>query len=77
MLLAAVLAKAPVAFAGGAALVYLVERSASWALLGAGAITLGVLHAVRGIGTGLGPIAALSAESRGASPPAILPRWKR
>lgn len=63
-ILTAVFAKAPVAFAGGAAWIYLVESSTQWALLGAGAITLGALHAMRGIGTGVGPVVALMMESK-------------
>lgn len=63
-ILTALFAKSPVAFAGGAAWIYLVESSTHWALLGAGAITLGALHAVRGIGTGVGPVIALMMESK-------------
>jgi MFS family permease len=68
----AVLAKGPIAFASGAAWVYLVQRSGHSTWLGAGAVTLGMMHAIRAIGTGLGPLGALSAENRGVTSRAIL-----
>lgn len=68
----AVLAKAPLAFVSGASWVYLVQRSGHAGWLGAGAVTLGMMHAIRAIGTGLGPIAAYSAENHGASSRTIL-----
>src|SRR5262249_39992430 len=56
----AVFAKAPVALAGGAGWLVLnlvADRSTAF---GAGALTLGILQAVRGAGTGLGPLAVSS-----------------
>ncbi|MCB9687665.1 MAG: MFS transporter [Alphaproteobacteria bacterium] len=57
-LLGAVTAKTPFGLAGGAAVVMLNVVSDQTAFLGTGAATLGVLQAVRGAGTGLGPLVA-------------------
>ncbi len=62
----AVFSKAPVAVAGGAGWVVLNLVAGRTAAFGAGALALGLLQAVRGAGTGLGPIvvAKLPAKSR-------------
>ncbi len=61
-LLEATLTKAPVAFAGGAAWLALNFRAETLAesgqLLAATALALGLLQAVRGVGTGVGPVLA-------------------
>lgn len=59
----AVLAKAPFAVAGGAAWLALALRAE--ALLGA-AIGFGLLHAIRGVGTGVGPALAVRVLQTGA-----------
>ncbi len=58
----AVLAKAPFALAGGAGWLAIALRAD--ALLGA-AIGFGVLHAIRGVGTGIGPALATKVLARG------------
>lgn len=54
-ILQAVLAKVPLAFASGAAWIWL-HALAGQQRLGEAALALGTLHALRGIGTGLGPV---------------------
>jgi MFS family permease len=56
----AVFSKAPVAIAGGAGWVVLNLVAGRSTAFGAGALTLGIVQAVRGAGTGLGPLAAAS-----------------
>jgi predicted MFS family arabinose efflux permease len=51
----AVLAKTPVAFAGGAAWLLIGVHVEAWAAAGLG---FGLVHAVRGIGSGIGPVVA-------------------
>jgi predicted MFS family arabinose efflux permease len=65
-LLAAVLAKTPVALAGGSAWVLLNLVAGDPSLPGAGGVALGLLHAVRGTGTGVGPWWAARRIERGA-----------
>jgi MFS family permease len=55
-LLRVLLSKAPVAFIGGSAWVLFNLRTEEVALFGSGAITFGVLQAIKGIGTALGPV---------------------
>ncbi len=55
----AVLGKAPLAFAGGGAWVLLNQLSNEVALAGSAALMLGLIHGVRGIGTGVGPMLTL------------------
>ncbi len=57
-LLAAVTAKTPFGLAGGAAVVLLNVVAHDAAFVGTGAATLGFLQSVRGLGTGVGPVAA-------------------
>lgn len=71
-MLTAVLAKSPLAVAGGAAWVLLNLSATEIALLGSGAITLGVLQCVRGVGTGVGPLFSASLLRRGTSMNAAL-----
>ena len=52
----AVLAKSPLALAGGSAWLALNAVAAQAGSVEATAMTLGVLHALRGVGTGLGPL---------------------
>jgi MFS family permease len=66
-LFAAVVAKSPLALAGGGAWVLLNLVAADPAFIGAGGLALGLLHATRGIGTGVGPIWASARIDRGAS----------
>jgi MFS family permease len=61
----AVLAKTPTAVAGGAAWVLLNLTADTLGLLGSAALALGLLQAVRGTGTGIGPLAARKLVARG------------
>lgn len=70
-LLAAVLGKAPLGLAGGASWIALNLVGAERAPLGAAALSFGVLQAVRGAGTGLGPALASRLERRGVSEAAL------
>src|SRR4029079_7882803 len=63
----AVFAKAPIALAGGGGWVALNLVAGRLGPLGSAAISLGVLQAVRGAGTGLGPMAAAAWIKRGRS----------
>jgi hypothetical protein len=63
--LAAVLAKSPVAFAGGGAWVLINLIADRIPFAGSGAVTLGLLQCVRGIGTGVGPVIADAMVRRG------------
>jgi MFS family permease len=67
-LLAAVLAKAPLGLAAGAAWIGLNLIGASARPFGAAALSFGVLQAIRGAGTGIGPIVAARLVARGARP---------
>lgn len=67
----AVAAKTPMALAGGAGVVMLNLIADRTAFAGSAAISLGLLQAARGIGTGLGPLAAERAIRRGASMDAV------
>lgn len=60
-----VFGKMPIAFMAGAGwiLLNLIAQSGGW--FGGGAATLGVLQAVRGMGTGIGPIVAVTLTERG------------
>ena len=58
-------AKAPLAVATGAGLVLLGLETAEW---GAAAIGLGLLQALKGLATGVGPLLAARQASRGVSP---------
>ena len=64
-LLRATLAKVPVAVAGGAGWLSLNLIAAAQHPFGSAALSLGVLQAVRGAGTGLGPLLAAALERRG------------
>jgi MFS family permease len=66
-LLRAVLGKTPVALAGGAGWLALNLVSASAAPFGSAALSFGLLQAVRGAGTGIGPAGATWLVRRGAS----------
>jgi MFS family permease len=68
----AVFAKAPLAAATGAGWVVLNLRAAEMAVGAAAALTLGLLHAARGIGTGVGPLAARRLLGRGTGELALL-----
>jgi hypothetical protein len=70
-LLAAVLGKAPIALAGGAGWLALNLVAQGRAPLGAAAASLGILQAVRGVGTGVGPALASRALGRGAREPRL------
>lgn len=61
----AVLAKTPIAFAGGGAWVLLNVRAADPAFIAAGSVALGLLHALRGVGTGVGPMLVASRLEEG------------
>lgn len=61
----AVFSKAPVAVAGGAGWVVLNLVAEKTAVFGTAALSLGILQAVRGAGTGLGPLAASALPARG------------
>lgn len=61
----AVAAKTPLGFAGGAGVVLLNVLAADTAFAGSGALSLGVLQAVRGVGTGVGPLLAERAVGGG------------
>ncbi len=65
-LLEVVLAKAPFGLAGGAGVVLLTLVADAHPFAGSGASTLGVLQAVRGVGTGVFPLLAASLLRRGA-----------
>lgn len=65
-LFAAVVAKSPIALAGGGAWVLINLVAADPAFIGAGGLALGLLHSLRGIGTGVGPIWASARIERGA-----------
>lgn len=64
-LLDAVLAKTPVAMANGGALLLLNLLAAQLAFAGTGALTLGLLQCVRGVGTGVGPVLGVALVRRG------------
>jgi predicted MFS family arabinose efflux permease len=66
-MLEAVLAKTPLAIAGGGAWVLLNLASNEIALAGSGAITLGILQCMRGTGTGVGPLFSSALIRRGSS----------
>jgi MFS family permease len=63
----AVLAKTPLALAGGGAWVLLNLTANDAKLAGSGAIALGVLQCVRGVGTGVGPVLSSALIRRGTS----------
>ncbi|MEQ9319072.1 MAG: hypothetical protein RIF41_07920, partial [Polyangiaceae bacterium] len=63
-LVEAVFAKAPMAFAGGAAWVSLNLGGYELGLLGSGALAIGLVQAVRAVGTGVGPLVAARWLSR-------------
>lgn len=63
-LLGAVLAKTPLAIAGGAGWVLMNARADELRLLGSGALTLGLVQAMRGLGTGVGPFLADRVDAR-------------
>jgi MFS family permease len=63
----AMLGKAPVALAGGGGFVVLNLVAEHSAPLGSAALSLGVLQAVKGAGTGVGPILAMMFVRRGGS----------
>jgi len=65
-------AKAPMAIAGGAAWVLLNLTANELKLLGSAALALGLLQAVRGIGTGIGPLLARRLMDRGWSAMSLL-----
>jgi MFS family permease len=64
-LLAAVLAKSPVALANGGAIVLLNLIATQVPFAGTAALTLGVLQCVRGVGTGVGPLVSAALVRRG------------
>jgi len=64
-LLRATFAKVPVAVAGGGAWLALNLAAATLHPLGSAALSLGVLQAVRGAGTGIGPLLATALARRG------------
>jgi hypothetical protein len=64
-LLRAVLSKTPIAIAGGAGWLTLNLVASDLRPLGSAAISLGVMQAVRGAGTGLGPTLAHALSGRG------------
>ena len=64
-LLTAVLAKTPLALAAGAAWIALNLVGAEAQPFGAAALSFGILQAIRGAGTGIGPIAATALAGRG------------
>jgi MFS family permease len=66
-MLEAVLAKTPLAIAGGGAWVLLNLAANEIAVLGSGAITLGILQCMRGTGTGIGPLFSSALVRRGSS----------
>ena len=66
-LLEAVLAKTPLAIAGGGAWVLLNLAANELAVLGSGAITLGILQCMRGTGTGIGPLFSSALVRRGST----------
>lgn len=66
-ILQAVLAKVPLAFASGAGWIWL-HALAGQQRLGDAALALGTLHALRGIGTGLGPVLWARVPGWGGSP---------
>jgi hypothetical protein len=61
-------AKAPLSLAGGAGLVTLALSADAVPYLGTAALTYGVIQAVKGIGTGVGPLFATFAVRRGLAP---------
>jgi MFS family permease len=69
--------KAPLAVAGGAGLVTLALSSDAFPYLWTAALTYGVIQAVKGIGTGIGPVVATSAVRRGLPPRAatVIVSW--
>jgi len=67
-LLESFLAKAPVAMAGGGGWVLLNLLADDLGLWGSAALTLGLLQASRGIGTGVGPLITAWLHGRGTSP---------
>ncbi len=64
-LLRAVFAKSPLAIAGGAGWITLNLVAADVRPLGTAAVSLGILQAVRGVGTGIGPLAGSALLARG------------
>ncbi|MBK9031247.1 MAG: MFS transporter [Myxococcales bacterium] len=66
-LLAAVLGKSPLAFAAGAAWISLNLIAVDAHPFGAAALSFGLLQAIRGAGTGIGPAVAARLVARGAS----------
>jgi predicted MFS family arabinose efflux permease len=66
-LLAAVLGKSPVGLAGGAGWIALNLLAAEARPFGAAALSFGLLQAVRGAGTGIGPVLAARLSKRGMS----------
>ncbi len=64
-LLAAVLAKTPLGLAAGAGWIALNLIGAAAQPFGAAALSFGILQAIRGAGTGIGPIAATALAHRG------------
>lgn len=67
-LLESLLAKTPIALAGGGGWVLLNLLADDLALWGSAAMTLGLLQASRGIGTGVGPLLTSWLTDRGTSP---------
>lgn len=64
-LFTAVAAKTPLGLAGGAGVVLLNVLADQTAFAGTGALSLGLLQAARGVGTGVGPLLAERAVERG------------
>ena len=67
-----VLAKTPLAVAGGATWILLNVTADDIGLLGSSALALGLLQAVRGTGTGVGPLLTRSLAIRGIAPMKLL-----
>jgi MFS family permease len=67
-LLVAVLGKSPIAFVHGGAWVVLNSAAPDIGIAASGALTLGVLQGVRGVGTGAGPVAATALVAAGGGP---------
>ncbi len=71
-LLEAVLTKAPLGIAAGAAWLLLNLTAGRLGLWGSAALALGALQAIRGVGSGVGPLASRSLLARGWSPRQLL-----
>lgn len=70
-LLAAMLAKSPLGLAAGAAWVSLNLIAATAQPFGSAALSFGILQAIRGAGTGIGPLIAARLVTRGVAPRAL------